>query len=39
VESVVAWLDAMGIKKFTLAGHSFGGYIGTMLAMNQPDRV
>ena len=39
VESVVVWLEALGIKKFTLAGHSFGGYISTMLAINQPDRV
>jgi len=39
VESVVTWLDTLGIKKFTLAGHSFGGYISTMLAINLPERV
>lgn len=39
VESVIAWLDALGIKKFKVAGHSFGGYISTMLAINQPERV
>lgn len=33
------FLDALGLKTVTLVGHSEGGYMGTRIAIEQPDRV
>jgi pimeloyl-ACP methyl ester carboxylesterase len=36
---VIALLDGLGLDRVTIAGHSFGGYLGIYLAANFPDRV
>lgn len=36
---VVAWLDAQGIAKVALLGHSMGGKIAMLLACRHPERV
>jgi pimeloyl-ACP methyl ester carboxylesterase len=36
---VLALLDELGVREFTLAGHDWGGYVGFLLAMEQPERV
>src|SRR5262245_50949654 len=36
---VIGLLDALGIERATLAGHSFGGFLTFYLAANFPDRV
>ena len=33
------FLDVLGLKSVTRVGHSEGGYIGTRIAIEQPDRV
>ncbi len=33
------FLDALGLDSVTLVGHSEGGYMGTRIAIEQPDRV
>ena len=35
----IAFLDALGLDMVTLVGHSEGGYMGTRIAIEQPDRV
>jgi len=39
VESLEKWREALGIERFYLGGHSFGGYIGAHYAMRHPSRV
>ncbi len=36
---VLAWLDAQGLAKVTLMGHSMGGKVAMLLACRQPTRV
>jgi pimeloyl-ACP methyl ester carboxylesterase len=36
---VVAFLDALGIERATLVGHSFGSFVARNVAITQPDRV
>jgi len=36
---VVAFLDALGIGRATLVGHSFGSFVARQVAIVQPDRV
>lgn len=36
---VIALLDALGLDRVVLGGHSFGGYLGIYIAANYPDRV
>lgn len=36
---VIALLDALGLDRAVLGGHSFGGYLGIYIAANYPDRV
>jgi pimeloyl-ACP methyl ester carboxylesterase len=36
---VLALLDALGLERVILTGHSFGGYVGIYLASKFPDRV
>jgi len=39
VESVIGFLDALGITKAHLVGHSFGGAVSAAAAQTAPDRV
>ncbi len=39
VADVFALADALGIERFTLAAHDWGGAIGWAAALSQPDRV
>ena len=39
VDDVIAWLDAQGIAKTTLLGHSLGGKVAMLLACRHPKRV
>jgi pimeloyl-ACP methyl ester carboxylesterase len=39
VRDVIAWLDAQGIAKTTLMGHSMGGKVAMLLACRHPERV
>jgi pimeloyl-ACP methyl ester carboxylesterase len=36
---VLAVLDALGVDRFALAGHDWGGYIAFLLGLHRPDRV
>jgi non-heme chloroperoxidase len=36
---VIAFLDALGIERATLVGHSFGSFVARQVAIAQPDRV
>jgi pimeloyl-ACP methyl ester carboxylesterase len=36
---VVALLDALGVERFSVAGHDWGGYVGFLLALEHPERV
>ncbi|MES2177530.1 MAG: alpha/beta hydrolase [Gemmatimonadota bacterium] len=36
---IVALLDALGLERVVLAGHSFGGYLGIFIAATYPARV
>ncbi|MET0207053.1 MAG: alpha/beta hydrolase [Thermoleophilaceae bacterium] len=36
---VLALLDALGLERVKLAGHDWGGWIGFLLAMREPERV
>lgn len=36
---VLALLDALGVDRFRLAGHDWGGWIGFLLALRAPERV
>ena len=35
----LAVLDELEVEEFTLAGHDWGGYVGFLLALEQPERV
>lgn len=39
VADVLAWMDAQGLKRVTLMGHSMGGKTAMLLACRQPERV
>jgi esterase len=39
VADVLAWMDAQGIAKATLMGHSMGGKVAMLLACRHPERV
>ncbi|MFL5864552.1 MAG: alpha/beta hydrolase [Solirubrobacteraceae bacterium] len=39
VRDMVAVLDALGLQRAVVAGHSLGGYIAARLAVRHPDRV
>jgi pimeloyl-ACP methyl ester carboxylesterase len=36
---VLALLDGLGIERFRLAGHDWGGWIGFLLCLREPERV
>lgn len=36
---VVAFLDALGIERATLVGHSFGSFVARCATIAQPDRI
>jgi pimeloyl-ACP methyl ester carboxylesterase len=36
---VIALLDALGLERVVLGGHSFGGYLAIYIAANYPERV
>jgi len=39
VDDVLGWLDAQGLTRVTLMGHSLGGKVAMLLACRHPDRV
>jgi esterase len=39
MDDVVGWLDAQGLERVTLLGHSMGGKVAMLLASRHPDRV
>lgn len=39
VEDVVAWMDAHGVTRAALMGHSMGGKVAMLLACRHPERV
>ncbi|KAI9151071.1 hypothetical protein H9P43_009686 [Blastocladiella emersonii ATCC 22665] len=39
VESLEAWRRAQGIDKFTLVGHSMGGFVSASYSLKYPDRL
>ncbi|KAF2359188.1 Alpha/beta hydrolase fold-1 [Trinorchestia longiramus] len=39
VSTIEAWRKTMGLQKFYLCGHSFGGYLCTLYSMQHPTRV
>ena len=39
VADVIDWLDAQGLKRVTLMGHSMGGKVAMLLACRHPERV
>jgi len=39
VDSLEKWRQALGLKKFNLAGHSLGGYLAAHYAMKYPEYV
>ncbi len=38
-DDVLAWMDAQGIAKLTLMGHSLGGKVAMLIACRHPERV
>ena len=36
---IVALLDELGVGELTIAGHDWGGYVGFLLALEQPERI
>jgi len=39
LESFDAWCDQLSLERFTLLGHSFGGYLAGVYAMQRPERI
>jgi esterase len=39
MNDVLAWLDAQGLQRVTLMGHSMGGKVAMLLACRHPERV
>ncbi|KAI6652747.1 1-acylglycerol-3-phosphate O-acyltransferase ABHD5 [Oopsacas minuta] len=39
IQSLEDWRVAVGLNKFILLGHSFGGYLSTWYAMRYPDNI
>ncbi|MEO6876235.1 MAG: alpha/beta fold hydrolase [Opitutaceae bacterium] len=39
VDDVLTWLDAQGLSRVTLLGHSLGGKVAMLLACRHPERV
>lgn len=39
VSDLVALLDALGVDRFLLVGHDWGGYIGHLLTLRIPERI
>lgn len=39
VQDIVGLLNSLSVNRFHVAGYSIGGYLGLMLALNQPHRV
>lgn len=39
LDSFEDWRDTVGLKKFTLIGHSLGGYLAALYALKHPERV
>src|SRR5690606_4688017 len=39
VDHIREFMDALGIEKTNLAGHSMGGWIATLFAYESPDRL
>jgi pimeloyl-ACP methyl ester carboxylesterase len=39
VDDVIAWLDAQGLGRVTLLGHSMGGKVAMLLACRHPERI
>ena len=39
VDDLLAWLDALGVARPVVVGHSMGGVLAVMLAERHPDRV
>jgi pimeloyl-ACP methyl ester carboxylesterase len=38
-DDALALLDALGLEQVTVAGHDWGGYVATLLALRAPERV
>lgn len=39
VKAVEAWRAAVGLKKFAIAGHTFGGYVAARYALHYPKNI
>mmetsp|Transcript_43738 Transcript_43738/g.114039 ORF Transcript_43738/g.114039 Transcript_43738/m.114039 type:complete len:272 (-) Transcript_43738:1174-1989(-) len=39
VDYLEKWVEKMGIEKFTIVGHSFGGYVAANYSKRHPERV
>jgi pimeloyl-ACP methyl ester carboxylesterase len=39
MRDIIALLDELGVGELTIAGHDWGGYVGFLLALEQPERI